>query len=127
MSSLPCGHLCVYTAWNGLGGKLDLDTCLRIKRKALAMQLLSREHCTPRFLVKPLLSFQTLKRGKPASAHSVLWTGKAFKGLFPKHRSMLQEELKFTVGWDIFLFSGDSEFESGLLFQNMCNRYYSSL
>lgn len=35
---------------------------------------------------------------------------------------MLQEELKFTVGWDIFLFSGDSEFESGLFFQNIRNK-----
>lgn len=105
-----------------------LTPALRIKRKAMAVQLLPCELCTPQFLgVNPLLSFQTLKRGKPASACSVLSTGKAFKGLFPKHHSTLQEELNFTVGWDISLYSGDSVFESGLFFQNIPNRYHNSL
>lgn len=48
-----------------------LTSAFRIKRKATAVQLLPCEHCTPQFLVvNPLLSFKTLKRGKPAS-HAV--------------------------------------------------------
>lgn len=64
--SLTYGHLYVYTAWNGLGGKLDLDACFEDQEEsnggaAPAMWTLhsSVSRCQPPALIPDLEERQT--------------------------------------------------------------------